>query len=347
MSKDYYQVLGVDSCANEGEIKKAYRGLALKYHPDKNPNNPDAELKFKQVSEAYACLSDPEKRKNYDMFPEGMGEAPYGTGGFGDIFDHFGDIFGERFNFSGMGGGHQRKSVRKGENVTLSLKISLEEVLAGVEKDIEFSRRLECKSCSGEGYIKKSDIERCKSCKGSGSVISQFGPMSVRSSCSKCAGLGSVIVNPCKICSGSGEEKSKNTISVTIPKGVEDGNSIRVAGHGSIGRGANIPGDLIVKIEVLKHSKFIRKGPHLYAERKISILQAIDGDSIEVETIDGKGYLKIPQGTQSHTYMSIKEKGLPIDIGDYERGHLYVKIIVDIPSEISENDRAILKNLCC
>ena len=346
MPGDYYQTLGVSASATDGEIKKAYRRLALKYHPDKNPDDPEAELKFKKVSEAYSCLSDPEKRKNYDMFPEGLGEPPYGNArGFGDIFDHFGDMFGENFGFGG--GTKSRQRVQKGESVVVKVNLSLTEVLTGVEKEISFTTREICAPCSGEGYLEEADIERCKPCKGSGAVVSQLGPMSVRSSCRSCNGAGSVIINPCSSCNGTGEKKSDKTVSVAIPSGAEQRNSLTVEGQGSMGRGAQVPGDLILEIHVKKDENFIRKGPHLYSEKKISILQAIQGDRIEVDLVDGSGYLTVPPGTQSHTYMSIKEKGLPIGIGDPERGNFYVKLIVNIPSNISSEDREILENLSC
>lgn len=341
MAKDYYQILGLNRDASPNDIRKAYRSLALKYHPDKNQGNKEAESKFKEISTAYSCLSDPEKRSNYDMFPEGKGDMPNRSSGFEDIFDHFGDIFGAGFGFENR----RAKRVVKGEPISLKLSLSLEEVLTGIDQEISFVRKINCVPCDGNGYSKRSDIARCPNCKGSGSLISQFGPMSVRTPCPSCAGLGSVIKNPCSSCSGSGDVDEKKKVAVKIPSGIEKGNSLRLEAIGNYRKGDDIPGDVIVEIDVEESSKFARKGPHIYSQQSISIPIAILGGEISVELIDGITLLKIPEGTQSHTYMSISERGLPIDIGDSERGHHYVKIVVDIPKTLSEKDRLLVESL--
>jgi molecular chaperone DnaJ len=343
MVKDYYASLGVKSNATDEQIKKAYRKLALKYHPDKNPDNPSAEKKFKEISEAYDCLSDKDKRKNYDTYPYGGSSEHFSDSGMDDIFSQFSEMFGHDLGSSRPRDPRRRMS--KGESIVREVHVTLEEVLVGSSREISYSRGQSCVQCSGKGYVSRDDISRCRSCRGSGNVISDFGAMRVSTSCASCAGSGKTIINPCSDCSGVGALFKSMSINITIPPGVSDGNQLRIEGRGHFSPGYQIPGDLLVSISVSKHKKFDRKGPHIYSEKRISFKDAALGSVIEVELIDGKINLNVPSGTQSQTVMSVGSRGLPIDVGDPERGHHYIVVIVDVPTKISEADRKIIEQL--
>ena len=346
MVKDYYMTLGVTRDSSEDQIKKAYRKLALKYHPDKNPDNPEAEKKFKEISEAYDCLSDIDKRNNYDAFPEGGGSDHFrssGMGDMGDIFSHFSEMFGNDFGFGRSRDPRRRMS--KGESIVKEVRVTLEEVLAGSSREISYARGQSCVQCSGRGYISRDDIGRCRSCRGSGNVISDFGAMRVSTSCKVCGGSGNIIINSCSDCAGVGASFKNVSINITIPPGVLDGNQLRIEGHGHFSPGYQIPGDLIVNVSVVKHKNFDRNGPHIYGEKRISFKDAVLGSVVEVELIDGKINLNVPAGTQSQTLMSVGSRGLPIDVGDPERGNHYVVVIVDVPTKLSESDRKTIEKL--
>jgi len=345
MVKDYYITLGVTQDSSEDQIKKAYRKLALKYHPDKNPDDPSAEKKFKEISEAYDCLSDKEKRNNYDMFPEGGGSGDFRASGMEDIFSHFSEMFGNDFGFSRSRSRDPRRRMSKGESIVREISVTLEEVLEGASREISYSRGQSCRDCSGKGYASNDDLGRCRSCRGSGQVVSDFGAMRVSTSCNNCGGTGKIILNPCDGCAGVGAMFKNTSINITIPPGILDGNQLRIEGHGHFSPGYQVPGDLLVNISVRKHRKFDRRGPHIYSEKRISFKAAALGASVEVELIDGKINLNVPSGTQSQTVMSVESRGLPIDVGDPERGNHYVVIIVDVPNKISEADRKIIEQL--
>jgi len=343
MAKDYYSILDVQRDASDDQIKKAYRKLALKYHPDKNPDDPGSEKKFKEISEAYDCLSDSNKRRNYDMFPEGAGSIPPNRGGMGDIFSHFSEMFGGGFGFGGHSGRHRGED--RGEPIVCDVRISLKEVLDGAFRDITFPQGKQCGACDANGYNDKGDISDCSSCAGSGSIVSDFGHMRVTTSCNSCGGSGKVIVNPCKTCGGSGILLENRTINITIPQGVSNGLQLRIGGYGHQSRSSKICGDLLVNVFVDSHTEFERRGPHIACERRISFKQAVLGAIIEIDLIDGKINMNIPPGTQSHSVMSVGGRGLPIDVGDPERGNHYVTIIVDIPRTLSDSDKTLIEKL--
>jgi len=346
MGKDYYSILGVDRGADDDQIKKAYRKLALKHHPDKNPDDPKSETKFKEISEAYECLSDSEKRRSYDIFPDG-GMGGFSHSGGDDIFQHFSDIFNQTF---GAGSNPFRKSgyessVVKGESVSHNIQVTLEDVLHGSTQKITFSAGVSCGGCDGKRYQNKNDITACDVCKGAGNVMYDAGAMRVTTTCRQCGGAGVVIKTPCSQCRGSGMLDNTRSLNISIPAGVADGNQLRLEGCGHRQPGSTIPGDLLINISVKKDERFERRGPHVYGTRRISFKQAAIGCTIDLDLIDGKINLLIPPGTQSHTMMSIKERGLPIDVGDPERGNHYVTVIVDVPTKISKADRRLIEQL--
>jgi len=345
MKKSYYDILEISNDASSDQIKKAYRKLALKYHPDKNPDDSNAESKFKEISEAYECLSDKESRRNYDLFPEG---TKGGFGGFspsqspGDIFQHFSEMFGRDFGF---GRSAQKPRMAKGDYVVHNVEVSLEDVLLGSTHKISFSSNIACNSCGGKRYQNQNDLSKCGSCNGRGNVMYDHGAIKVTTTCRSCGGSGMTINNPCITCSGSGMLHNRRSLNVTIPPGVSEGNQLRIEGYGHNQLGSQAPGDLLINIAIKHDDRFERRGPHLYGSKRISFKQAALGSTVEIELIDGKINLVIPASTQSHTMMSVSGRGLPIDVGDPERGNYYVTIIVDIPRKISNIDRRLIEQL--
>lgn len=359
MSKrDYYEVLGISKDASETDIKKAYRKLALKYHPDKNPGNKEAEDKFKEAAEAYEVLRDPNKRSRYDQFGHaGIGGAA-GTNGFSmsmdDIFSQFGDIFGDAFGgafggFSGFGGTRQRRRrVNKGSNLRVKVKLTLEEIANGVEKKIKVNKYVSCESCRGSGSKEGSSYSTCSACHGTGQVTrvtnTFLGQMQTSSTCPTCGGEGQTIVNKCPACSGDGIVRGEEIISINIPAGVEDGMQLSLSGKGNAGARNGVPGDLIVLVEEVPHKYFDRDGVNLLHDAYISFSQAALGDSIEVPTIEGKARIKIAPGTQGGKVLRLKGKGLP-SINAYGTGDLLININVWTPKNLSKEERKILEQL--
>ncbi|MBN1339604.1 MAG: molecular chaperone DnaJ [Bacteroidales bacterium] len=356
MSKrDYYEILGVAKDASESEIKKAYRQMALKYHPDKNPGNHEAEEKFKEAAEAYEILRDPGKRKKYDQYGHaGLGGAA-GAGGFSmsmdDIFSQFGDIFGDAFGgFGGFGGARQqrRRQVNKGSNIRIKVKLTLEDILHGVEKKIKVNKYISCTECDGTGAKGGSSYSACSTCHGTGTVtrISNtfLGQMQTSSTCPSCGGAGQVIINRCTACAGNGVVNGEEIISVKIPAGVEDGMQLSVSGKGNAGARGGIPGDLIILIEEQEHEYFERDGINLIYSAYISFIDAALGADIEIPTLEGKAKIKIGPGTQSGKVLRLKAKGLP-SLNTYGQGDLLVNINVWTPRSLSKEEREILEKL--
>jgi len=342
MAKDYYEILGVSREATEVELKKAFRQLAMKYHPDRNPGDKTAEDKFKEINEAYSCLSDATKRANYDRFgsAEGVGGAGYGPfagSGFGDVFeDLFGDFFG------GFGGGQRRNRPAKGGDLRYDLEIDLSEAVFGSEKTIEFPIWEDCLECKGSGSEPGKSPAVCPGCKGTGQIRFQQGFFSVSKTCGKCQGAGRIITNPCKVCKGRGKTQKEKSISVRIPAGVDSGSRLRLQGEGEPGVFGGPRGDLYIIMNVREHPFFRREGLDLTCEVPVSFPQAALGAEIEVPTIDGTAKLKIPPGTPSGQVFHLKNKGVP-QLGSHHRGSQIVRITVEVPRKLTPRQREILE----
>jgi len=348
--RDYYEILGVSRDASPEEIKRAYRRMAIKYHPDKNPNDKDAELKFKQCAEAYEVLSDPEKRKRYDQFGHeglrGMGMRDYTHMNWQDIGSIFEEIFGfgDLADIFGMGG--RRRSRRsgpvRGYDLETSVDLTLEEVASGVEKTIEFTRQDTCPDCGGSGSARGSGPSRCSNCNGTGQVMRGGGFFQMVSTCPRCNGSGRVITNPCRQCRGTGRVPKKRVVTVKIPPGVRDGQGVRVAGEGEPGRNGGPRGDLYCYIRTKPHEFFQRDGNDVVVSVPISFTQAALGATIEVPSLDGKRGLKIPPGTQSGSVFRIKGQGLP-DVRTLRRGDELVHIQVETPTKLNARQQELLR----
>ena len=344
--RDYYEILGVDKSSNADQIKSAYRKLAVKYHPDKNKGDKAAEDKFKEASEAYHVLSNQERKQNYDNFGHAAFENGGGRGGFGnfDFSSSFSDIF-EDFFGEGFGGtrGRSRKSNYRGSDLRYDLTIDLEEAYFGKKQDIKFSTSEKCNSCNGSGSKPGHEIESCSMCRGHGQVRSSQGFFTVQQTCPQCSGSGEEITSPCGTCSGQGKRQASKRLSVTIPKGVDDGTRIRLAGKGEAGsRGAG-NGDLYLFINVNSHDLFKRQDEHLFFECPVSIADAALGTSIEIPTIDGgKAKIKIPSGTQSGKQFRLRGKGMPYMRGSGS-GDLYVQVNTEVPISLNNEQRELLE----
>ncbi len=360
--RDFYDILGLSKNATVEEIKKAYRQKALKFHPDKNPGDSEAEDKFKEAAEAYEVLSNPEKKQRYDQFGHaglGNGGGGYG-GGFGggmsmeDIFSQFGDIFGSAFGGSGFGGGFggsgggRTRRVNKGSNLRIKVKLTLEEVLKGVDKKVKVNKYVGCKVCKGSGAKGGSSFKSCTTCNGSGRVTrvtnTFLGQMQTTSACPSCGGEGQIITEKCNTCFGNGIVKDEEVITINVPAGVGEGMQMSMSGKGNAAARGGIPGDLIILIEEIKHESLIRDGNNLLYDHYISFPEAAMGTSIEVPTLEGKARIKIEPGTQSSKVLRLKGKGLP-SVNAYGRGDLLVNINVWTPQNISKEEKQILEKL--
>ncbi|MGI5963928.1 MAG: molecular chaperone DnaJ [Lawsonibacter sp.] len=350
--RDYYEVLGVNKGASEEELKKAYRKLAKKYHPDMNPGDKEAEARFKEVNEAYEVLSDKEKRAKYDQFGHAGVDPNFGAGGFGGGFDmgdiDLGDIFGSFFGggFGGFGGQQQRANApQRGESLRANLTISFEEAAFGCEKEIELARTEPCDACKGSGCQPGTTAETCPDCRGSGVVRIQRGgggfSFSTSAPCSRCRGTGKIIHSPCKSCGGVGNVKKKKRISVTIPAGIDDGQAISLRGQGNAGKNGGPAGDLIVGIRVRPHSQFQRDGTTVLYEQPISFYQAAMGAELEIPTIDGKVKYTLPAGTQTGTTFRLRGKGIP-ELRGRGRGDQYVTVKVQVPTALTAEQKEAL-----
>ena len=345
--RDYYDVLGVSKSSSADQIKSAYRKLAVKYHPDKNEGDKAAEEKFKEASEAYHVLSNSERKQNYDNFGHAAFEnGGGGRGGFGnfDFSSHFSDIF-EDFFGEGFGGGgrRNRRTNNRGSDLRYDLSITLEEAYTGKKQDIKFSTSEKCDTCKGSGSKPGHEAGSCSMCGGHGQVRSSQGFFTVQQTCPQCSGSGEEITNPCNSCSGQGKKQASKRLSVTIPRGVDDGTRIRLAGKGEAGsRGAG-NGDLYLFINVYSHELFKRSDEHLFFECPISIADAALGTSIEIPTIDGgKAKIKIPAGTQSGKQLRLKSKGMPYMRGN-GTGDLYVQVNTEVPISLNKEQKELLE----
>ena len=350
--RDYYEVLGVDRNADEAALKKAYRVLAKKYHPDMNPGDAEAEKKFKEASEAYAVLSDPEKRRQYDQFGHAAFEqGGPGAGGFdgfnfsGDMGDIFGDIFGDLF-----GGGRRRggpQGPMQGANVRTSVRITFEEAISGCEKEIELSLKDECSKCHGTGAKPGTSPETCPKCGGKGQVVftqqSLFGTVQNVQTCPECRGTGKIIKEKCPDCYGTGYTSSKKKIKVTIPAGIDNGQSIRIREKGEPGTNGGPRGDLLVEVIVGRHPIFQRQDMNIYSTVPMSFAQAALGGDIRISTVDGDIVYTVKPGTQTDTKVRFKGKGVPSLRNKNVRGDHYVTLVIEVPTKLSESAKEALR----
>lgn len=362
--RDYYEVLGLQKGASADEIKGAYRKAALKWHPDRWVSGTDAEKKtaeenFKEASEAYSVLSDPDKKAKYDQF--GFAGVDGGAGqdwsqGFGNLNDILNNLFGGAFGgafggfsgFGGFGGGQQGARQARGRDIRTRVKLTLEEIAKGCEKDVTIERNRPCPDCGGKGTKNASDVKTCQTCKGTGQVQNVvntlFGRSISYSTCPQCGGTGKTVSNPCGKCKGTGLVRVRETIKVKIPAGVEDGMQITVRGEGHAAAQNGVNGDLLVIVEEQPHAQLKREGENLFYTRVISVTDAILGCEISIPTIDGPYKMKLEAGTQSGTVQRLRGKGLPV-VNGYSRGDLYVKILVWIPRKLSRSERESIEAL--
>jgi molecular chaperone DnaJ len=351
MSKrDYYEILAVGRNATDQEIKSAYRRLAVKYHPDKNPNDATAEEKFKEAAEAYSVLSDPEQRRRYDRFghagvSSSAGAGNWGAPGFGGIEDILGDLFGFGDVFGGGGrGGTRRSAAQRGADLRYDLEITLEEAAKGMTAQLRIPRLETCDTCKGSGAKGGTQPESCSTCGGTGQVRYQQGFFSVARTCHVCRGAGRVVKDPCDTCKGAGRVEREKQMEVKIPAGVETGSRLRVSGEGESGTQGGVPGDLYVVIHVAAHEQFERQGSNLYEAVPITFAQAALGADIMVKTLDGEEKLKVPMGTQTGTVFRLRGKGMPA-LGGRGRGDLFVSATVMTPKSLTREQRRLLEQL--
>ena len=361
--RDYYEVLGVSKNATPDEIKKAYRKMAVKYHPDKNPGDKEAEEKFKEAAEAYDVLSDADKRAKYDKFGHSMGPQGFGGGGGGfhasglsmeDIFSQFGDIFGGHFGggFGGFGddfgGQAPRQHVNKGTDLRITVKVTLKDIMDGVDKKIKIPRLVACEHCKGTGAKDGTAFKTCPRCHGTGYITTVqqtiLGAMQSQQVCPECEGEGKIISEPCTYCNGTGVEKKEEIVSFHIPAGVEDGMILTLRGQGNAPRHGGVNGDLLIVIQEEKNSELIRDGDDLIYNLMLDFPTASLGGSAEVPTVGGRARLKIPAGTQPGKVLRLRGKGLP-RMNSNVKGDLLVNVMVYIPEELSDTEKAAIESL--
>lgn len=344
--KDYYEVLGLEKGASDDEIKKAFRKLAIKYHPDKNQGDKEAEEMFKEINEAYQVLSDPQKKAQYDQF----GTSDFNGGGFDGGFDFsemggFGDIF-ESFFGGGFSSGRRKNGPERGADIEYTLNLTFEEAVFGAEKEVAINRHERCETCSGNGSKPGTTPKGCDKCGGTGQVRVQrntpLGSFVSVNTCDKCGGKGKLVTDPCPTCKGTGKERKHRKIKINVPAGVDTGNVIPLRGNGEHGANGGPPGDLYVNIRVASHPQFKRKGNDIFIDRHISFAKATLGCEIKVPTVDGEVKYDVPAGTQSGTVFRLKGKGVP-RVNSTGRGDQYVNIIVDIPKALTDKQKEALK----
>ncbi len=351
--RDYYEVLGLQKGASDDEIKKAYRKLAKQYHPDLHPGDKTCEERFKEIGEAYEVLSDADKKARYDQFGHaafdpnaGYGGDGGGFGDFGDLSDILNSFFGGGFGGFGGGSGGRRSAAQKGENLRVRLSIAFEDAAFGCKREITVPRIEDCETCGGNGCAKGSSPETCSECGGSGSVRTQqrtpFGMMASTSPCRKCGGTGQIVNNPCPDCSGKGKVRRQRTISVNIPAGIDDGQTISLRGQGHAGYLGGPAGDLLITVSVKAHPLFEREGYDVLLETPITFSQAALGAEIEVPTLDGKVKYTIPEGTQTGTTFRLKGKGIQ-RLNSSSRGDQYITVVVETPKNMSREQKELLR----
>ena len=350
--RDYYEVLGISKGASEEEIKKAYKKLARKYHPDMNPGDKEAEEKFKEVNEANEVLSDPEKKARYDQFGFAGVDPSYGAGasgaygGAGFDFGDLGDIFGSFFG-GGFGGGRANPNApQRGESLRTSVTIRFEEAAFGCEKEVSIDRVEQCAECHGSGCAKGTTAEVCPDCRGSGVVQQRrqtpLGFMSTSAPCARCGGKGRIIHQPCRHCGGKGMVRKRKTLKVTIPAGIDNGQTISLRGQGNAGKNGGPAGDLLIVVSVRPHEIFRREGTSVLCEAPITFTQAVLGAELEIPTIDGRVKYSIPEGTQSGTTFRLKGKGIP-GLNGRGRGDQYVTVYIETPTNLNREQKEALK----
>ena len=345
--RDYYEVLGVGRAASDVEIKSAYRKLAMTYHPDRNPNNPDAEEKFKEATEAYAVLADGEKRALYDRFGHaGVSQASGGGGFDASAFQDLSDIFGDFFGFGDIfsSGGRRRSRAQRGADLREDVNLEFEEAVFGTETKVVVRRHETCEECRGSGAAPGKAPVACRSCAGRGQVRYQQGFFSIARTCPACQGAGSVITDPCQKCKGEGRVLRQKTVETKVPAGVEDGTRIRFNGLGEAGVFGGPAGDLYVVLHVKEHPFFERDGNDLHCVVPISFTQAALGAEIRVPTLEGEQVLKVPDGTQSGTTLRLRGKGVPV-LNGHGKGDLFVEVRIQTPGKISKRQRELLQEL--
>ena len=358
MKRDYYEVLSIQRTATEVEIKGAYRKLAMQYHPDRNPNNAQAEEKFKECSEAYAVLSDPEKRAAYDRFGHQAvggagggnpfaGGGPFGGGGGfqqGDLGDIFGDLFGEMFNMGGQRAGGRASRAQRGRDLKVDMSLSFEEAVFGVEREVKVKRMETCEVCHGMGAEGGKQPETCQQCGGRGQIRSQQGFFSVARTCPVCSGTGQVIRNPCRTCGGDTRVQKEHVLSVKVPAGVESDTRIRYGGEGDAGRFGGPGGDLYVVLDVKPHAFFERDGDDLHCVMPISFPQAALGTDLEIQTMEGTESIKVPEGTQSGREFRLRGKGVP-HLNAHGKGDLIIEVRVETPMKLNKQQKELMRQL--
>ncbi len=346
MSKrDYYEVLGIDRDADEGDLKKAYRRLAMKYHPDRNPDDPEAEAKFKEASEAYEILSDDDKRQAYNQFGHaGVDPSQGGAGGFGfegNFGDIFGDVFGDIFGGGGRGG---RGGPGRGSDLRYNMQLDLEQAVNGDTVEVRIPVLAVCEDCDGSGAAPGTSPTICPECQGTGQIRVSQGFFSLQQTCPRCRGQGQIITDPCRSCGGTGRREKRKTLSVKIPAGVDTGDRIRLTGEGEAGAHGGPPGDLYVQVEVRDHPIFVREGRHLYCEVPISFPDAALGGELEVPTLDGRVKLKIPPETQTGKVFRLRGKGVT-QVRGGGVGDLLCKVVVETPVKLTDAQKELIRQL--